>query len=95
MKLRAAPVSDRAVVIENDNLSLGLQPRCLLTADYRLTVYPGCDDGELYDLRSDPHECRNLWYDETHRSVRDHLQHRLLAEYSVATPFYPVPVWNA
>ena len=35
---------------------------------------------ELYDLESDPHELRNLFYDSTHRDVRDQYAATLVAE---------------
>lgn len=35
--------------------------RTLVDANYRLSVYEGCDWGELYDLKGDPMELTNLW----------------------------------
>ena len=35
---------------------------------------------ELYDLASDPHELHNLFYDPTHRAVRDQYAEKLVAE---------------
>jgi arylsulfatase A-like enzyme len=37
----------------------------------------GIDAGELYDLRDDPAELRNLWHDPTHRDLRHDLLLRL------------------
>lgn len=31
--------------------------------DWKLVHYLGCTDGQLFDLRSDPHELKNLWDD--------------------------------
>ena len=33
----------------------------LRTRDEKIVVYHGSDQGELYDLRSDPDEAVNLW----------------------------------
>jgi hypothetical protein len=30
-------------------------------------------EGELYDVRADPHQWRNLWNDPAHRTLRDEL----------------------
>ncbi len=37
---------------------------------YKLAVYHGHDEGELYDLRDDPDEFNNLWHDPTHQSLK-------------------------
>lgn len=51
--------------------------RSLVTPDWRYTVYGGQDWGELYDLRSDPQETRNLWGSAAHSHTRAHLSERL------------------
>ena len=38
--------------------------RNLVTPSHRMTIYKGLGFGELYDLRDDPDETRNLWDDE-------------------------------
>ena len=83
------------VVIENDDPPTGCQVRALVTPEYRLTVYPGTEDGELFDRRDDPDEMFNLWYDSAHRKLRTDLTLKLLADYSRDTPLYPVPPWNS
>jgi len=30
---------------------------------WKYVIYPGSDDGELYDLTNDPNEIQNLWHD--------------------------------
>ncbi len=37
--------------------------RNLVTSSHRITIYKGLEFGELYDLRDDPDETRNLWDD--------------------------------
>lgn len=39
--------------------------------DWKQVIYVGDDEGELYDLRSDPGETTNLWSDPAHRERRD------------------------
>jgi arylsulfatase A-like enzyme len=84
-----------AVVIENDDPTAGYQVRTVVTDRYRLSVYPGTPDGELFDLASDPDELRNLWYDASSRELRMDLTATLLDAYSRTTPWYPIPSWNA
>lgn len=64
------------VVVEEDSQRTYLgfdQPvraRSLVTDRYRLTVYRGADWGELYDLKDDPYETRNLWSDPAAQNVK-------------------------
>jgi len=37
--------------------------RNLVTSSHRMTIYKGLEFGELYDLRNDPDQTRNLWDD--------------------------------
>ncbi len=84
-----------AVVIENDDPTTGYRVRCLVTDRYRLTLYPGTQDGELFDYRVDPWELHNLWYREAYRQIRGDLIAALLDSYSQHTPLYPIPSWNS
>jgi arylsulfatase A-like enzyme len=46
--------------------------RTLVTDRYRLSVFDGVEWGELYDLRDDPYEMANLWFDPDRQElVRD------------------------
>ena len=45
---------------------------------WKLVLYPGTDDGELYDLSSDPHERHNLWRDPAHAGRIADLKHEAL-----------------
>ena len=35
-----------------------------------MVVYHGTDQGELYDLKSDPDEFENLWSDASHAELK-------------------------
>lgn len=58
-----------AVLIEHEENKVypGLEKRPnirnLVTESHRMTVYKGLEFGELYDLRADPNETRNIWDD--------------------------------
>ncbi|AUX09848.1 arylsulfatase A [Halalkaliarchaeum desulfuricum] len=71
-----------SVVIENDEDYLGLRVRTLVTDQYKLTIYPGKDYGELYDLKNDPDELQNRWNDPEYADVKQDL-YRELAEQMV------------
>lgn len=51
--------------------------RSLVTKDWKYTVYRDQPWGELYDLKNDPKETRNLWDDTAHAATRAHLSERL------------------
>ncbi|MEO2014641.1 MAG: sulfatase-like hydrolase/transferase [Fuerstiella sp.] len=42
----------------------------LRTSDRKIVVYHGTDQGELYDLKSDPDEFTNLWTSPDHQSMK-------------------------
>ena len=51
--------------------------RALVTDDWRYTLYRDQPWGELYDLKTDPFETRNLWDDPAHAGTRGQLAERL------------------
>lgn len=90
--LRAlAAGSDRrdAVVVEEDQRRsyMGFPPnfraRTAFDGRWRLTVYSCADWGELYDLREDPNEFRNLW-DEPRQTAERARMMELLARQMIA-----------
>ncbi len=44
---------------------------CLITEDYKYIYWSGGQGGEFYDLRQDPLEKNNLYYDPSYRAQRD------------------------
>jgi arylsulfatase A-like enzyme len=57
--------------------------------DFRLSVFVHLGEGELYDLRSDPWEHRNLYDDPALRGVRERLTEALLRAAGEAEPAMP------
>ncbi len=53
--------------------------------DWKIVVYPGEDDGELYDLNADPNETKNLWHSAEHSDLRTELMARTLNWHVLAT----------
>lgn len=69
--------------------------RTLVSHDWRMTVYDGLEEGELYDLRHDPLELNNLWSDQAARSRRFELMERLARQMMAATDTSPLPRYAA
>jgi arylsulfatase A-like enzyme len=73
---RGGAVASQTVLVEDDTqwAYLGfrqpLRARTLVTQRWRMSTYLDAEWGELYDLRGDPGEERNLWDDPTSRAVR-------------------------
>ena len=58
-----------AIIVENDEDYLGLKVRTMVSEDYKITIYPGHEFGEIFDLKEDPLELNNLWF-----SVDEHVK---------------------
>lgn len=61
--------------------------------NWKLVHYRSRPYGELYDLRNDPWEKRNLWDDPAARSIKGELQGRL-ADHLIATTRRAEAKWN-
>lgn len=66
--------------------------RTVMTKDHRLTLYHDVAWAELYDLRNDPHEIRNLWDDPSAAAVRSDLLERLARLQMGAADRSPLPI---
>ncbi len=62
-----------AALTENDDDFVPMRARTLTTRDWKITLYAGSDDGELYDRRNDPHELHNRWHDPESLQIRQAL----------------------
>jgi arylsulfatase len=63
------------------------------TDSAKLTVYHALSTGELYDLRQDPGEFRNLWDDHNSRPLKEQMTATLLER--MASTIDPLPVRHA
>ena len=72
--------TERSVVVENDEDYLGLRARTLITDRYKLTIYPGEEYGELFDLDNDPGELHNRWNDPEYAELKSGLYRELAEE---------------
>ena len=46
--------------------------------NYKIVVYHGKDEGELYNLEEDPYEFNNLWNNSAYLKVKDAMMGKLL-----------------
>lgn len=54
--------------------------RCFITKDWKLVEYQGASFGELYHLKEDPKEERNLWFDPAFEPTKYRLLRAMLDE---------------
>ena len=74
----AAAAAREWALVENRHNPTTVHLRTLVTDRYKLTVYRGSDDGELFDLEADPGETVNRFRDPGYAAVRARLAHRFL-----------------
>ena len=77
-------LADRSILIESTTQYpyLGFDDivsvTTLVDERWRLSVWQGCEWGELYDVENDPGEVTNLWDNPKYAEVLRHLLHRLV-----------------
>ena len=86
-----------AILIEEDGqrTSYGfdrpVRCRSLVTDRWRFTIYEGAAWGELYDLRDDPYELDNLWFDAGRAGLKGELALALAHAEMAAAERSPLP----
>ncbi|MBG88166.1 MAG: hypothetical protein CMO80_14860 [Verrucomicrobiales bacterium] len=66
-----------AILVELRATENSLNQHTLVTRQHKLVIYRHTDEGELYDLESDPNQYTNLWSHPGHGELRDRLLQRL------------------
>lgn len=66
------------VLVENRHEPTTIHLRTYINDRYKLTVYRGHPFGELFDLKEDPNELRNLWNSGGHAGIKAELLHRFV-----------------
>lgn len=59
-----------AVMTENDDDFVPMRARTLTTKKWKVTMYAGSTEGELYDREADPDELHNLWEDSRYEDIK-------------------------
>lgn len=75
-----------AIVVEDRPHDGPFNQRVYITDRWKLVAYANPDYGELYDLREDPNQIRNLWNDPGYAERRFRLLQGLLTEEMNRTP---------
>ena len=82
-------------ITENRHTLTKVHLRTYVNARYKITVYRGMDDGELFDLQEDPSEWNNLWHEPSAVALKAHLMQEFLQATFSCEPT-PMPrVWGA
>jgi arylsulfatase A-like enzyme len=72
--LRGEAIKPREFVFCEDNYQIMMRNQT-----HKLVYYIGqAEEGELYDLQTDPHELYNLWHESEHQAVKNDLHLKLL-----------------
>jgi len=66
------------VIVENHHQPTTLHLKTYVDERHKITVYYKRDYGELFDLRDDPGEIRNLWNSPDHAKLKTELLFKLL-----------------
>jgi uncharacterized sulfatase len=61
------------IIVENRHEPTLVHLRTYVDDQYKITVYRNADYGELFDLKNDPDELRNLWDDHESRDLKKDL----------------------
>lgn len=60
--------------------------KCWVTPDWKLAVYPGEAFGELYDLKNDPDEMKNLYDDPAKQEIKVKLMIEMINDMENSEP---------
>ncbi|MBU3671994.1 MAG: sulfatase [Sinobacteraceae bacterium] len=84
VNIMASSIDREGVVIEEDELPIHMgelgpvRLTSYIDSRWRLTLWHGDEQGELFDRESDPHELRNLWSEPSAADARSRLTESLL-----------------
>lgn len=78
------------VVVENRHQPTTIHQKTYINNQYKITIYCNQEYGELFDLKNDPNEDRNLWDLPEHHALKNQLLvkflHAELAKESIPMP---------
>ena len=82
-------------IVENRHTFSRVHLRTYVDERYKITVYRGHDDGELFDLVEDPGEMKNLWHEAAAAELKARMMHRFMQATMVAEPTRMPRIWGA
>ena len=65
------------VMVENRPVTRGFYQKMIITEQYKLVVYMDSEDGELYDLKNDRNQYRNLWDEKEYGTLKETLLRKI------------------
>jgi uncharacterized sulfatase len=83
------------VVVENHHQPTTIHAKTYVDDRYKLTVYWNREYGELFDLKEDPGEVRNLWNDPAAQELKAALTRKLLFAEMGKEPLWMPRIWGA
>lgn len=90
-----------AIIVEEDSqrsmtgFERPQRVRTMVTDNYRMSLREGENWNELYDLADDPHEITNLYYSQSHQSLRNSLTDTMLRRIIELQDRAPLPAYRA
>lgn len=66
------------VIVENRHQPTAIHLRTFINQRYKVTVYRGHPFGDLFDLKEDPEERRNLWDDPAYVDLKLRMLHKFM-----------------
>ena len=77
--------------------AFGVWPRAhtIIKGQWRLTLYLGSCENELFDLESDPEEMHNLWQNDAYQQIKAELVERLAEMQIASISRVPLPTSEA
>ncbi len=93
--LTGGDASRDQVYAELDSANMPERLRTIRTTDTMLTYFYGCDYGMLFDLKEDPEQMNNLFYNPEYAELRGSMMERLSKAQAYADPWDPVKICHA
>lgn len=66
------------VIVENHFQRTRFYQKAFITSEYKIVWYMNSDEGELFDLKNDPHEYNNLWDNPEYTEIKYKLLHKAM-----------------
>jgi uncharacterized sulfatase len=83
------------VIVENHHQPTTLYQKTYVNERYKLTVYMNRPYGEMFDLREDPGELRNLWDKPECGALKSELFLKMIHADMKKEPIWMPRIWGA
>jgi uncharacterized sulfatase len=83
------------IIVENNHQPKLVSVKTYVNERYKISVYMNRDYGELFDLKTDPHEVKNLWDDPGSQELKKDLLLKFMHAEMAKEPMHMPRVWGA